>query len=96
MLQAFVGIVSCQGLEILCPEDPATIRFLWRRVARGRLPAACFWSVLPHEAVLRIETALDLGETGTALHLLQLLARDGGPLAPPSDADDWTTQPDRA
>ena len=36
MLQAYVGIVSLQGLEIFCPEHPQTVRFLQRRVARTR------------------------------------------------------------
>jgi hypothetical protein len=82
MLQAFVGIVSHRGIEFFCPEDPATVRFLWRRAQRERGRAACFWSVIPSEAVELIEAALLLGLPHEALHLLQQLARDYGFLVP--------------
>jgi hypothetical protein len=82
MLQAFVGIVSQQGIELFCPEDPATVRFLWRRAQRARGRAACFWSVLPSEAVELIEAALNLGQAREALDILQELARDYGFLIP--------------
>jgi hypothetical protein len=82
MMQAFVGIVSQRGIELFCPEDPATIRFLWRRAQRERGRAACFWSVLPSEAVELIEAALNLGQLQEALDLLQQLARDYGFLVP--------------
>ena len=58
MLQAFVGIVSQQGIEVFCLEDPATVRFLWRRAQRERGRAACFWSVIPSEAVELIEATV--------------------------------------
>lgn len=82
MLQAFVGIVSQQGIELFCPEDPATVRFLWRRVQRERGRAFCFWSVIPSEAVQRIQAVLALGLSREALDLLQQLARDYGFLVP--------------
>jgi hypothetical protein len=82
MLQAFVGIVSQQGIEVFCPEDPATVRFLWRRVQRERGRTACFWSVIPSEAVELIESTLNLGLTHEALDLLQQLAHDYGFLVP--------------
>jgi hypothetical protein len=82
MLKAFVGIVSHRGIEVFCPEDPATIRFLWRRAQRERGRAACFWSVIPSEAVELIEATLNLGLAREALDLLQQLARDYGFLVP--------------
>lgn len=85
MLQAFIGIVSQHGIELFCPEDPATERFLWRRAQRARGRAACFWSVIPSEAVELIEVALRLGLPGEALKLLQQQARDYGFLVPSRD-----------
>ena len=82
MLQAFIGIVSHRGIEVFCPEDPATVRFLWRRAQRERGRAACFWSVIPSEAVELIEATLNLGLAREALDLLQQLARDYGFLVP--------------
>jgi len=52
MWQAFVGIVSRQGLEVFCPEHPQTVRFLQRRVERTRGQAVCFWSVAPAKAAV--------------------------------------------
>ncbi len=82
MLQAFVGIVSQRGIELFCPEDPATVRFLWRRAQRQQGRAACFWSVIPSEAVQLIETALWHGLPREAFHLLQQRAHDYGLLVP--------------
>ncbi|MDZ4782513.1 MAG: hypothetical protein SGJ19_19880 [Planctomycetia bacterium] len=82
MLKAFVGIVSQQGIEVFCPEDPATVRFLWRRVQRERGRTACFWSVIPSEAVELIESTLNLGLAHEALDHLQQLACDYGILVP--------------
>jgi hypothetical protein len=82
MLQAYVGIVSQQGIELFCPEDPATVRFLWRRVQRARGRSACFWSVLSDETVKLIQTTLNFGHPQEALDLLQQSARDYGFLVP--------------
>ena len=82
MLKAYVGIVSQRGIEVFCPEDPATVSFLWRRAQRERGRAACFWSVIPSEAVELIEATLNLGLAREALDLLQQLARDYGYLVP--------------
>lgn len=82
MLQAFVGIVSQRGIEVFCPEDAATVRFLWRRVQREQGRSACFWSVIPNEAVELIEATLNLGMAQEALHIMQHLAREYGLLTP--------------
>jgi hypothetical protein len=86
MWQAYVGIVSRQGLEVFCPEHTQTVRFLWQRVRRQRGQAACFWSVVPDEAAAQVRAALHLGRPRTALHVLQSTARDWGHLLSP-DAD---------
>jgi hypothetical protein len=85
MLQAYVGIVSPRGIELFCPEDPATIRFLWRRVQRAHGRSACFWSVLSGEAVELVQAALNLSQQREALDLLQQSARDYGFLVPHSE-----------
>lgn len=85
MLQAFVGIVSQRGIELLCPEDPATERFLWRRAKREPGRVACIWCVLPHDALPLIETALDMGLSLQALQLLQQRAYEYGFLYPHQD-----------
>lgn len=82
MLQAFVGIVSPRGIEVFCPEDAATVRFLRRRVQRERGRSACFWSVVPNEAVELIEVAINLGMPQEALHVMQHLAHEYGLLVP--------------
>ena len=82
MLQAFVGIVSHGGIEIFCAEDPATVKFLARRLERTNRPAACFWSVLPAEAAALIEATLNLGQSADALELLLRLAHEYGLLLP--------------
>ncbi|MDZ4683587.1 MAG: hypothetical protein SH850_00775 [Planctomycetaceae bacterium] len=96
MLQAYVGIVSRQGLEVFCPEHPQTVRFLQRRVERTRGQAVCFWSVVPDDAADQVRTALRCGERQLALHLLQQATRDGGSLLPtPDDAvDTWVMRSD--
>lgn len=89
MWQAFVGIISRQGLEIFCPEHPQTVRFLQRRAERARGQAFCFWSVAPDDAAAQVRTALRYGERELALHLLQQATRDGGSLLPtPNDSAD--------
>jgi hypothetical protein len=91
MLQAYVGIVSCNGIELFCPEDPATVRFLWRRVQRHPYRVACFWSVLPSDAVELVEAALLQGFPQHALDLIQQQARDYGFLTTP-DGDESTSR----
>lgn len=82
MLQAYVGIISRRGLELFCPEDPATVRFLWRRFKREPGRIACFWSVVPAEVVEHILVALQLGRSRDALILMQQHAREYGSLIP--------------
>ncbi len=82
MLQAYIGLISRHGMELFCPEDAATIRFLWRRAQRERGRSVCFWSVIPSDAVALIENTLNIGHSKEALDLLQQLSRDYGVLIP--------------
>ena len=82
MMQAFVGIVSQRGIELFYPEDPATVRFLWRRVQRQKGRVACFWSVLPSDAAMSIQAAIALGWNCEALAMLQQHSRDYGRILP--------------
>lgn len=82
MLQAYVGLISAHGMELICPEEAATIQFLWRRARRERGRVVCFWSVIPSECVPLIEKTLNVGHAKEALDLLQQLSRDYGVLIP--------------
>ncbi len=86
MMKSYVGIVSPLGIERFYPEDPATVRFLWRRVQRqknGRV--ACVWAVLASEAAELIQMELALGWKREALDHLQQHARDYGFIVPYQD-----------
>jgi hypothetical protein len=87
MLQAFVGIVSREGLEVLCPEHPETIRFLSRRARRETGRVACIWSVIPEEAAAVIDAAVRQARFAEALMLMLQQAREYGSLLPP-EADE--------
>jgi hypothetical protein len=83
MLQAFVGIVSREGLEVLCLEHPQTVRFLSRRAQRESGRVACIWSVIPDEVVPVIDTALRQARFAEALLFMLQQAREYGLLLPP-------------
>jgi hypothetical protein len=78
MLQEFVGIVSHEGIELFCPEDPATVRFLLRRMERSSRPIACFWSVLSQPSAALIEVTVSQGRFADALELLLDRAHECG------------------
>ena len=90
MWQAYVGIVSRRGLEIVCSEQPETVRFLQRRVERTQGQALCFWSVAEHQAVAEVQAALASGDRKTALKLLDAAAREAGTILPRSECSDQT------
>ncbi len=91
MLQAFVGIVSREGLEVLCPEHPQTVRFLCRRARREGGRVTCIWSVIPEEAVAAINTALRQARFAEALMFALQQAREYGLLLPPEDDESVLT-----
>ena len=82
MMKSYVGIVSKSGIEAFYPEDPATVRFLWRRAQRQNGRVACFWGVLSGEAAEFIQIELALGWNREALDHLQQHARDYGFIVP--------------
>jgi hypothetical protein len=67
MMKSYVGIVSKNGIELFYPEDPATVRFLWRRVQRQKGRVACVWGVLPADAAELIQIEISLGWTREAM-----------------------------
>ena len=85
MLEACIGIVSQRGIELLCPEDPAAVRFLWRRVKREPQRVACFWVVANAEVVSAMRAAIKAHYFQAALQLLHQQARDYGYLLPEED-----------
>ena len=82
MMKSYVGIVSKSGIEAFYPEDPATVRFLWRRAQRQTGRIACFLGVLPSDAAEFIQIEIALGWNREALDHLQQHARDYGFIVP--------------
>ncbi|MEZ5940271.1 MAG: hypothetical protein R3C18_02690 [Planctomycetaceae bacterium] len=85
MMKSYVGIVGSLGVECFYPEDPATVRFLWRRVQRQKGRVACVWAVLAAESAELIQMELALGWKREALDHLQQHARDYGFIVPYQD-----------
>ncbi len=85
MMKSYVGIVSKNGIELFYPEDPATVRFLWRRVQRQQGRVACVWGVLPSEAAELIQIEISLGWTREAMNHMQQHAREYGFIVPYQD-----------
>ena len=83
MMKSYVGIVSKSGIELFYPEDPATVRFLWRRAQRQKGRVACFWGVLSC-GCSRVDPDRSGHSAGTreALDHLQQHARDYGFIVP--------------
>ena len=82
MMKSYVGIVSKSGIELFYPEDPVTVRFLWRRAQRQKGKVACVWGVLSSEAAELVQLEISLGWTREALDHLQQHARDYGFIVP--------------
>jgi hypothetical protein len=85
MLQAYIGIVSHRGLEAFWPESPHTVRFISHRAKRIHRGAACFWTVIPVNAAVHIQEALNGGQTEAALEVIRDTAREIGGLLPFDD-----------
>jgi hypothetical protein len=85
MLNAYLGIVSPAGLDVLVPEHEHTLMFLMRRLTRRSLRRECgVWFVLPQETAEEVRWLLEAGEPCEALRWSQLGARDFGVLVPES------------
>lgn len=85
MLTAYVGIATPHGLEVFVPEHDHVVRFLARRARRESLRrAACYWAVLPEDAVREVTRLLEIGEPYEALLTLDRSAAELGPILPGS------------
>jgi hypothetical protein len=88
MISAYLGIVSCNGLEMLVPETKHAETFLLKRAARrsGR-GAFCCWAVLPQRAVCEIRLDLYSGRHREALVKLNIEAQFLGTVLPSADEE---------
>ena len=88
MANAYLGIVSRKGLEMLVPETKHAETFLLKRTARrGGRDAFCCWAVLPERAVWEIQRDLCSGRHQEALITLNAEARFLGTVLPPTDEE---------
>jgi hypothetical protein len=84
-MQAYIGIMSRQGVEVICREHPDTTAWLRRQAERIRGAAICFWSVIPEDDAAAIHFALEQGCRADAASLLRQRSRDMGALLPIDD-----------
>lgn len=83
MLNAYLGIVSPSGLDVMVPEHEHSLVFLLRRLGRRKNHRECgVWFVLPQEVADEVRLLLDAGEASEALRWSELGARDFGILVP--------------
>lgn len=83
MLNAYLGIVSSNGLDVMVPEHEHTLVFMLHRLAhRARRGECGVWFVLPQEVAGEVAWLLEAGERREALRWAQLAARDYGVLLP--------------
>jgi hypothetical protein len=85
MLQAYVGIISQRGIEVLYSDDPNVLQFLWRRVRRQQNRLVCFWVVVPSEVGRAMLVAVSAQYRQFAWQLLQQHAFDYGSVVPDED-----------
>ncbi len=88
MTDAYLAIVSANGLELLTPETEHARQFLLRRcfgVRRGR--EVCYWACLPRENIELVQWLIICGQLRPALWLLNEAALDAGPITPTADHD---------
>ena len=83
MNQAYVGIITGRGLQVIYRENDHLLRFLGRRVYRKQpYRGVCCWAVIPEETAEFIERQTQLGESRLALKTLQEHALHGGSILP--------------
>jgi len=80
MNDSWIAIVDRRGLRQLVLESRHALPFLLRRASRQN--AVCFWAVLTPQHAQFIEQRRLMGNTATALRLLEHLATDMGRIAP--------------
>ena len=81
MLNAYVGIVSVHGLKAIHVEQVETMRHV-RRLATMTDKCVGFWAVIPDSEFQVVRFLLGVGEEDSALHYLNLAARDIGRILP--------------
>ena len=79
---SYIGIVTHRGLRALYRENDHVVRFLSRRLARGKCPGGLVWAVLDDDAAQFVEVLLALGEMHAALGSLEAHADYYGPVIP--------------
>ena len=84
MVRAYIGIVTRRGLEALYEENDHVVRFLNRRVCRGRRAGGLLWAVMDDDAADFVGVQLALGEMQAALRSLEAYAHYYGPMFPVS------------
>lgn len=83
MLRAYVGIISCHGLELLLPEQEHVADSLSQRIYNDRSHrAACCWAVLGEVAAWEVSRQLAMGNPLDALVTLDQAAVQLGPILP--------------
>jgi hypothetical protein len=80
MLNAYVGIVSREGLNVLHIERTDTVRRVRRAAGAGK--GIGFWAVIPESEAQVVRFLLGEGEQDSALRYLDQSARDMGRLLP--------------
>ena len=83
MVDSYLGIITCRGLELLVLETEHAERFLQRRVGRDQRQASiCCWALLSEDAAWRVRLLVRLGLRLEALELLNAEALSLGTLLP--------------
>ena len=88
MTNAYLVVLSREGVEIITEENAHARHFLLRRcfsVSCGR--EVCFWALLPTEKAEAIRWLILYGERLAAHWLLNESAVDSGMIAPACDED---------
>lgn len=88
MTDAYLVIVSAEGLELITRETTHARRFLARRCfdRRGN-HEACYWACLPDREAKLIHWLIGCGQSRSALWVLNTAALDAGPIGPDSLGD---------
>lgn len=81
MLQAYVGVVSRQGISLLSPEHEGT-RLSVRRAVRSSTGRIGFWAVLAESDARSVQALFQSGYRHEALVMLNRCARDIGRILP--------------
>ena len=84
--QSYVGIVTADGLQAIYRENEHVLRFLDRQIYRKKpFPGLCYWAVIAKPVVEQIEIQIRLGDSLSALQVLQEHADFLGPILPESN-----------